>query len=192
MYLVYQVKLISKLRLDKSLEVLLQFCNEDGGRSYTIVLYPFLPVLHQLYIGVRLGFDCCIKGFRVDIEKRSRGIPILIDQPSHKWSLDTSLIFLCGDVICGWPYCFQFSKLVDLASSVSTMAGVTHRVAEIFELLDQLPENHDRVVFPINHPEQEESEERLIPESDSSRQLVGSGASTVVVQSKFVWNEISK
>ena len=64
------------------------------------------------------------------------------------------------------------------------MAGVTHRVAEIFELLDQLPENHDRVVvFPVNHPEQEE---RLIPESNSSRQLVGSGASTVVVQSKFV------
>ena len=127
------------------------------------------------------------KGFRVDIEKRSRGIPILIDQPSQNWSLDTSLIFLC-DVICGWPYCFQFSKLVDLASSVSTMAGVTHRVAEIFELLDQLPENHDRVVVPVNHPDQEESEERLIPESDSSRQLVGSGASTVVQSNYGIFN----
>jgi hypothetical protein len=80
---------------------------------------------------------------------------------------------------------FQFSKLVDLASSVSTMAGVTHRVSEIFELLEQLPENHDRVVLPVNHPDQDESEERLIPESESSRQLVGSGANTVVQSDYF-------
>ena len=68
------------------------------------------------------------------------------------------------------------------------MAGVTHRVAEIFELLDELPENHDRVVVPVNHPDQEESEERLIPESDSSRQLVGSGASTVVQSNYGIFN----
>ncbi len=65
------------------------------------------------------------------------------------------------------------------------MAGVTHRVSEIFELLDRLPENHDRVVAPVNNPDQEESEERLIPETDSSRQLVDSGASTVVQSEYF-------
>ena len=61
----------------------------------------------------------------------------------------------------------KFSKLVDLASSVSTMAGVTHRVSEIFELLDRLPESHDRNCEDETGFEDSESSRPLVPETKS-------------------------
>jgi hypothetical protein len=73
------------------------------------------------------------------------------------------------------------------AVSVSTMAGVTHRVGEAFEVLDKLPENHDQKrnrpqpepeMNDRNHhrPEvslQEPETDAGNDESELSRRLVG-------------------
>ena len=59
------------------------------------------------------------------------------DHPAELARIISENAFVCMYLI------YQFSKLVNLAPSVSTIAGVTHRVAEIFELLNQLPLKHD-------------------------------------------------
>jgi hypothetical protein len=47
------------------------------------------------------------------------------------------------------------------------MAGVTHRVSEIFELLDRLPESHDRNCEDETGFEDSESSRPLVPETKS-------------------------
>jgi hypothetical protein len=48
----------------------------------------------------------------------------------------------------------QFSKLVDLAISVSTMAGVTHRICELLEVLCQFPESEEPQIINLEFTQQ--------------------------------------
>ncbi len=89
------------------------------------------------------------------------------------------------------------------AVSVSTMAGVTHRVGEAFEVLDKLPENHDQKrnrpqpepeMNDQNHHRPEVSRQQ--PETDAgndeselSRRLVGPENPTAI-QGLFCYNEL--